>query len=110
MHAGAIHAGAIHDWPTPPTTTAVPPGRSASQASRIVAGTPTTSSILAAFKTGTHQNFLSHPYTCNGQAMKGGTAICNDNYLINQINNGVITQASSANWVTSKGYFPGVSG
>jgi branched-chain amino acid transport system substrate-binding protein len=75
-----------------------------------ISGTPTTSSILAAFKTGTHQNFLSHPYTCNGQAMKGGTAICNDNYLINQINNGVITQASSANWVTSKGYFPGVSG
>jgi len=75
-----------------------------------ISGTPTTSSILAAFKTGTHQNFLSHPYTCNGQAMKGGTAICNDNYLINQIQNGVITQASSTNWVTSKGYFPGISG
>jgi branched-chain amino acid transport system substrate-binding protein len=75
-----------------------------------ISGTPTTASILAAFKTGTHQNFLSHPYTCDGQAMKGATAICNDYYLINQISNGVITQASSTNWVTSKGYFPGVSG
>jgi branched-chain amino acid transport system substrate-binding protein len=75
-----------------------------------LSGTPTTASILAAFKTGTHQNFLSHPYTCDGQAMKGATAICNDNYLINQIENGVITQASSTNWVTSKGYFLGVSG
>ena len=36
-----------------------------------ISGTPTTQSILAAFKSGTHQNFLSHPYTCNGQAMKG---------------------------------------
>ena len=75
-----------------------------------ISGTPTTSSILAAFKTGTHQNFLSHPYTCNGQAMKGATAICNDYYLMNQINNGAITQPNSTDWVTSKGYFPGVSG
>jgi branched-chain amino acid transport system substrate-binding protein len=75
-----------------------------------ISGTPTTTSILAAFKTGTHQNFLSHPYTCNGQAMKGATAICNDYYLMNQVENGVITQPSSTAWVTSKGYFPGVSG
>jgi branched-chain amino acid transport system substrate-binding protein len=75
-----------------------------------ISGTPTTASILAAFRTGTHQNFLSHPYTCNGQAMKGATAICNDYYLMNQVNNGVITQPSSTDWVTSKGYFPGVSG
>jgi branched-chain amino acid transport system substrate-binding protein len=75
-----------------------------------ISGTPTTTSILAAFKTGTHQNFLSHPYTCNGQALKGATAICNDNYLMNQIENGALTQPSSTDWTTSKGYFPGISG
>jgi branched-chain amino acid transport system substrate-binding protein len=75
-----------------------------------ISGTPTTASILAAFKAGTHQNFLSHPYTCNGQALKGAAAICNDNYLMNQVENGVITQPSSTNWVTSKGYFPGLPG
>ena len=75
-----------------------------------ISGTPTTASILAAFKTGTHDNFLSHPYTCDGQALKGAAAICNDNYLMNQIQNGVITQSSSTNWVTSKGYFPGLPG
>ena len=73
-----------------------------------ISGTPTTASILAAFKTGTHQNFLSHPYTCNGQALKGAAAICNDYYLMNQVENGVITQPSSTAWVTSKGYFPGL--
>jgi branched-chain amino acid transport system substrate-binding protein len=75
-----------------------------------ISGTPTTASILAAFKAGTHDNFLSHPYTCDGQALKGAAAICNDNYLMNQIENGVITQPSSTNWVTSKGYFPGLPG
>jgi branched-chain amino acid transport system substrate-binding protein len=75
-----------------------------------ISGTPTTASILAAFKTGTHDNFLSHPYTCDGQALKGAGAICNDNYLMNQIENGVITQPSSTSWVTSKGYFPGLPG
>jgi branched-chain amino acid transport system substrate-binding protein len=75
-----------------------------------ISGTPATASILAAFKSGTHDNFLSHPYTCDGQALKGAAAICNDNYLMNQIENGVITQPSSTNWVTSKGYFPGLPG
>jgi branched-chain amino acid transport system substrate-binding protein len=74
-----------------------------------ISGTPTTASILAAFRTGTHPNFLSHPYTCNGQALKGATAICNDYYLMNQIQNGVITQPDPT-WVTSKGYFEGISG
>jgi len=74
-----------------------------------ISGTPTTASILAAFRSGTHQNFLSHPYTCNGQALKGAPAICNDYYLMNQIQNGVVTQPDPT-WVTSKGYFPGVSG
>jgi branched-chain amino acid transport system substrate-binding protein len=74
-----------------------------------IPGTPTTKTILAAFKTGTHPNFLSHPYTCNGQALKGAPAICNDYYLMNQIENGVVTQPDPT-WVTSKGYFPGISG
>src|SRR3984893_5442971 len=72
-----------------------------------ISGTPTTASILAAFRSGTHQNFLSHPYTCNGQAMKGAPAICNDYYLMNQVENGVVTQPN-ATWVTSKGYFAGI--
>ena len=71
---------------------------------------PTTTTILAAFKTGTHPNFLSHPYTCDGQALKGASSICNDNYLMNQIENGVLTQPSSTDWTTSKGYFPGIGG
>jgi branched-chain amino acid transport system substrate-binding protein len=74
-----------------------------------ISGTPTTASILAAFRSGTHQNFLSHPYTCNGQALKGATAICNDYYLMNQIENGVVTQPDPT-WVTSKGYFQGING
>jgi len=73
-----------------------------------ISGTPTTATILAAFKSGTHPNFLSHPYTCNGQAMKGAPAICNDYYLMNQIQNGVLTQPDPT-WVTSAGYFPGLN-
>ena len=60
-----------------------------------ISGTPTTASILAAFKSGTHQNFLSHPYTCNGQALKGAPAICSDYYLMNQVQNGTISPARS---------------
>ena len=29
---------------------------------------------------------------------------------MNQIQNGTITQPNSADWVTSKGYFPGLTG
>lgn len=76
-----------------------------------ISGTPTTKTILAAFKSGSgHPNFLSHPYTCNGQAVKGAAAICNDYYLMNQIVNGKLTQTSSTNWITSKGYFQGLTG
>jgi branched-chain amino acid transport system substrate-binding protein len=75
-----------------------------------ISGTPTTKTILAAFRSGTHPNFLSHPYTCNGQALKGAPAICNDYYLMNQIRNGTITQPNPSDWVTSKGYFPGING
>ena len=42
------------------------------EALSTISGTPTTQSILAAFKTGSnHPNFLSHPYTCDGQADDG---------------------------------------
>ena len=76
-----------------------------------ISGTPTTKAILAAFKAGgNHPNFLSHPYTCNGQQMKGAPAICNDYYLMNQINNGQLTQPNANDWITSKGYFPGLHG
>jgi branched-chain amino acid transport system substrate-binding protein len=75
-----------------------------------ITGTPTTATILAAFRAGTHPNFLSHPYTCDGQALKGAAAICNDNYLMNQVQNVTITQPSATGWVTSKGYFPGLNG
>jgi len=44
------------------------------QVMSTISGTPTTQTILAAFKSGTHDNFLSHPYTCNGQALKGAPA------------------------------------
>ena len=74
-----------------------------------ISGTPTTKSILAAFKSGSnHPNFLSHPYTCDGKQMKGLPAICNDYYLINKIENGHVTQPSSTLWVSSKGYFAGL--
>jgi branched-chain amino acid transport system substrate-binding protein len=73
-----------------------------------ISGTPSTSSILAAFKTGSnHPNFLSHPYTCDGQQMTGAPAICNDYYLMNQIQNGQLTQPNPNDWVTSKGYYKG---
>ncbi len=73
-----------------------------------ISGTPTTSSILAAFKTGSnHPNFLSHPYTCDGKQMTGAPAICNDYYLMNQVKNGQVTQPNSTDWTTSKGYFKG---
>ena len=73
-----------------------------------ISGTPTTSSILSAFKTGSnHPNFLSHPYTCDGQQMEGAPAICNDYYLMNQVKNGQLTQPSTTDWTTSKGYYHG---
>jgi branched-chain amino acid transport system substrate-binding protein len=73
-----------------------------------ISGTPDTKSILAAFKTGSdHPNFLSHPYTCNGQQMTGAPAICNDYYLMNQVKGGQLTQPNTTDWTTSKGIFKG---
>ena len=67
-----------------------------------VTGTLDTSSILNAFKTGSnHANFLSHPYTCNGKAIAGATSVCVNSYLVDQIKNGKITQASSTAWLSS---------
>lgn len=74
------------------------------QALSKVTGALTESKILAAFKTGSnHPNFLAHPYTCNGKAIAGATSVCNNYYLVNQIENGQLTQASSTNWITSAG-------
>jgi branched-chain amino acid transport system substrate-binding protein len=80
------------------------------QVMSTLTGTPTTAAILAAFKSGTHPNFMSHPYTCDGQAMKGAAAICNDYYLMNQIQNGELAQPAPSDWVTSRDYFQGISG
>jgi branched-chain amino acid transport system substrate-binding protein len=79
------------------------------QVMSTITGTPTTTSILAAFRKGTHPNFLSHAYTCNGQALKGAPAVCSDYYLMNQVQGTTITQPDPT-WVTSKGIFPGLSG
>jgi branched-chain amino acid transport system substrate-binding protein len=74
-----------------------------------IKGTPTTKSILAAFKSGSsNPNYMSHPYTCNGQAMAKAVSICNDYYLMSQIKNGQVTVPSQTDWVTSKGYFKGL--
>ena len=73
-----------------------------------ISGTPDTKTILAAFKTGSeHPNFLSHPYTCDGQQMTGAPAICNDYYLMNQVKGGQLTQPNTTDWTTSKGIFKG---
>jgi branched-chain amino acid transport system substrate-binding protein len=74
-----------------------------------IKGTPTTTSLLAAFKTGSnHQNFMSHPYTCNGKAVAKAASICNDYYLIEQIQGSKPVIANANDWVTSKGYFHGL--
>ena len=74
-----------------------------------IKGTPSTSSILAAFKAGSdHPNFLSHPYTCDGTVVAKATAICNDYYLMEQVKGATPVQASTTDWVTSKGYFKGI--
>jgi branched-chain amino acid transport system substrate-binding protein len=73
-------------------------------------GTPTTKSILAAFKSGSnHPNYMSHPYTCNGQAVAKAVSICNDYYLMEQIKNGQPVISNPTDWVTSKGYFKGLT-
>jgi len=79
------------------------------QALSHISGAPSTKSILAAFKSGSgHPNFMSHPYTCDGQAVAKAASICNDYYLMEQIQGGKPVQASTTDWVTSKGFFKGL--
>jgi len=74
-----------------------------------ISGKLTTAKILAAFKTGAnHPNYMSHPYTCNGQAVAKAVSICNDYYLMEQIVNGQPVEPSTTDWITSKGYFKGL--
>jgi len=76
---------------------------------KTIKGTPTTASILKVFKTGSdHPNYLSHPYTCNGQAVAKAVSICNDYYLMEQIEGTKPVQSSTTDWITSKGYFKGL--
>src|ERR1700677_2439215 len=111
-----LFEGAMKKWAAPGTlidsisTAGFATVMNVQQVLSTISGTPTTASILAAFRSGTHPNFLSHAYTCNGQALKGAAAICNDYYLMNQIQGGKVTQPDPAGWVTSKGYWPGLIG
>jgi branched-chain amino acid transport system substrate-binding protein len=111
-----LFAAAMQQWAAPGTlvdsisTAGFATVLNVQQVLSTVSGTPTTAQILAAFKSGTHDNFLSHPYTCDGTALKGAAAICNDYYLMNQIQGGSLTQPSATDWVTSKGYTQGIAG
>jgi branched-chain amino acid transport system substrate-binding protein len=74
-----------------------------------IKGTPTTKSILAAFKSGSnHTNYMSHPYTCDGNQIAKAVSICNDNYLMSQVHGTALSVSNPTNWVTSKGYFRGL--
>ncbi len=74
-----------------------------------ITGTPTTKTILAAFKAGSNNpNYMSHPYTCNGTALAKAVSVCNDNYLMEQITSGKPVESNATDWVTSKGYFQGL--
>lgn len=74
-----------------------------------IKGTPTTKTILAAFKAGSdHPNFMSHPYTCDGTAVAKAVSICNDYYLMEQIQGSKLVISDPTDWITSKGYFKGL--
>lgn len=74
-----------------------------------IKGAPTSKSILAAFKTGSnHPNYMSHPYTCNGKAVAKAVSICNDYYLMEQIEGSKPVEINTKDWITSKGYFKGL--
>jgi branched-chain amino acid transport system substrate-binding protein len=60
--------------------------------------------ILAAFRTGSdHPNFMGHPYTCDGKAMAGATAVCNAYEQIRQLKGGKPTVATQ--WETAGTYY-----
>lgn len=74
-----------------------------------IQGTPTTKSILAAFKSGSnHPNYMSHPYTCDGTAIAKAVSVCDDHYLIAQVSGTSLSISNPTGWVTSKGYFQGL--
>ena len=80
------------------------------QALSKLKGTPTTKSILAVFKTGSnHPNYMSHPYTCDGKAIAKAVSVCDDHYLIAQVSGTQLKIANPQDWVTSKGFFHGLS-
>jgi branched-chain amino acid transport system substrate-binding protein len=59
----------------------------------------TEKNILAAFKDGqAHDNFMAHPYTCDGRQLAGNAAICNTYQKIKQIKGGKVTTVSD-DWV-----------
>ncbi len=74
-----------------------------------IKGQPTTKAILAAFRTGSnHPNYMSHPYTCNGQAIPKATAICSNYYLMAHVAGDQLAVSNSGYWVTSNPYFKGL--
>ncbi len=73
-----------------------------------IKGKLTSKNMLAAFKSGTHPNYMSHPYTCNGKAIAKAVSVCNDDYLIAHVSGTQLVVPSMNAWVTSKGYFKGL--
>lgn len=58
--------------------------------------------ILAAFTTGSdHPNFLGHPYTCDGKALPGATAVCNSYQQIRQIKDGKAVPVGNGDFITA---------
>jgi branched-chain amino acid transport system substrate-binding protein len=67
----------------------------------------TTESILAAFKDGAeHDNFMGHPYTCDGKQLAGAPSVCNSYQEIRQIKDGKPV-AISDGWVTAGDFYQG---
>ena len=60
--------------------------------------------ILAAFRSGSdHANFMGHPYTCDGKAIAGATAVCNAYQQIRQLKDG--KPVVVAQWETAGEYY-----
>ena len=60
--------------------------------------------ILAAFRSGSdHANFMGHPYTCDGKAIAGASAVCNAYQQIRQLKGGKPTVATQ--WETAGTYY-----
>ena len=62
----------------------------------------TTPKILAAFTDGSdHPNFLGNPYTCDGKALPGFTAICNTYQQVRQIKDGKAVAVGNGDFITA---------